>query len=200
MKIGDKEFVENALNVYRFDKTNIDANLIQYVNMGKYGLATDHKPLLFTCNLQSCIALIAYSKEFAFLAHMNVFEGNWNEDFQVEGKDKVIRCTKIDDLYREILKNKNKITDTINIGLVLGVLPLSEEYQTRKVIEKDLLNLFQNLRKNGISSIRLPDINSFSFILDSTTGKIIHDGTESRNKTTNIAPNSNKEKTDVKEK
>ena len=26
MKIGDKEFIENALNVYEFDKTNIAPN------------------------------------------------------------------------------------------------------------------------------------------------------------------------------
>ena len=200
MKFGDKEFIENALNVFGFDKTNIDTNLIQYVNMCEYAVGTDEKPLLFTCNLQSCIALIAYSKEFSFLAHMNVYKGNWNKDFLVENKGEIIRCTKIDDLFSEILKNKNKIKDTINIGLVIGISPLDKDYKTRLVIERDLLNLFQGLRRNNISAVRLPDINSFSFILDSTTGKIIHDGTECRNKTTNIAPNSNKEKTDVKEK
>lgn len=203
MKIGDKEFIKNALKVYKFDKNNIDTDLIQYVNMCEYGVATKNKPLLLTCNLQSCVALIAYEKNFSFLAHMNIFEGNWYKDFEIESKDKIVTCTKIGDLYAEILKNKDQIKDTINIGLIFGVLPLDRDYKTREIIERDLLSLFQNLRTNNISAVRLPDINSFSFILDSRTGKIIHDGTENGNRVTsleNMLPNSNKEKTDVKEK
>lgn len=203
MKNGDKEFIKNALKVFGFDKTNIDTELTQFIDMCEYGVGTKDSPLLLTCNLQSCIALIAYEKNFSFLAHMNVFKGNWDKDFKIEGKDEVIRCTKIDDLYNEILKNKDKINGTINIGLIFGVSPVDKEYVTRKVIEKDLLNLFQELRRNNISAVRLPDINSFSFILDSRTGKIIHDGVENGNKVTNIestVSNSNKEKTDVKEK
>ena len=202
MQIGDKEFIENALRVYNFDRTNIDTDLIQYVNMCEYGVATKSKPILLTCNLQSCVALVAYTKKFSFLAHMNIFEGNWAKDFEIEGNN-VIRCTKIGNLYAELLKNKDKIKDTINIGLVFGVLPLDKDYTTRTVIERDFINLFQNLRANNISAVRLPDINSFSFILDSRTGKIIHDGTESGNRVTsitNMLPNLNEEKSDVKEK
>ncbi len=201
MEIGDKEFIENALQVLKFDTTNIDKNLIQFVNMCEYGVASEDKPLLFTLNLQSCIALIAYEKNFSFLAHMNVFKGNWHDDFEVKGKDELMRCTKIDDLYNEILKNK--INNTINIGLVLGIAPVEKQYKSRVVIEKDLLTLFQNLRKSNISAARLPDINSFSFLLDSRTGNIIHDGVENQNRITsieNVAPNLNKERINVKEK
>lgn len=202
MQIGDKDFIENALSVCKFDTTNIDTDLIQFVNMREYGVANKNKPILFTCNLQTCVALIAYAKDFSFLAHMNIFKGNWDKDFEIEDNN-IKRCTKIGDLYTEILKNKDKIKDTINVGLVFGVLPLDKDYETRKVIERDLIKLFQNLRANNISAVRLPDINSFSFMLDSRTGKIIHDGIENENRVTsleNMLLNANKEKTDVKEK
>lgn len=63
---------------------------------------------------------------------------------------------------------------------------MEKEYISRKVLEQDLLRLFEKMRANNVNAIRLPDINSFSFILDSRTGQIIHDGVESNNKVTNI--------------
>lgn len=203
MGMGEKQFIENALKVMKFDTTHIDSDLVQFVKMREYGVASKEKPFLLTCNLQTCISLIAYEKNFSFLAHMNVYKGNWCDDFELDNKGEPIRCKKIDDLYNEILKNQNKISDTVNIGLVLGVTPLEKDYKSRQIIEKDLLTLFQNLRRNNISSVRLPDINSFSFILDSTTGNIIHDGVQNANSITtisNVLSNTNKEKIDVKEK
>ena len=49
--------------------------------------------------------------------------------------------------------------------------------------------MFNKLRANKISARRLPDINSYSLILDSRTGTIIHDGVENENRITNIAQN-----------
>ncbi len=201
--MGEKQFIENVLKVMKFDTNNINSDLVQFVNMCEYTVASKEKPLLLTCNLQTCIALVAYEKNFSFLAHMNIYKGNWSQDFELDSEGMPIRCKKIDDLYNEILKNKNKISDTVDIGLILGVTPLEKDYKSRQIIEKDLLNLFQNLRRNNIYSVRLPDINSFSFILDSTTGNIIHDGAENSNRITSIRdmlPNTNKEKADVKEK
>lgn len=199
----EKEFIENVLKVMKFDTNNINSDSVQFINMCEYGVSSKEKPLLLTCNLQTCIALVAYEKNFSFLAHMNVYKGNWSEDFELDNEGMPIRCKKVDDLYNEILKNQNKISDTVNIGLVLGVAPLEKDYKSRQIIEKDLLTLFQNLRRNNISSIRLPDVNSFSFILNSTTGNIIHDGVQNSNSITNIGnvvSNTNKEKIDVKEK
>ncbi|MCI8344508.1 MAG: hypothetical protein HFJ42_00730 [Clostridia bacterium] len=133
--------------------------------------------------------MIAYEKNFSFLAHMNVYKGNCKKDFELDEKDEIVRCIKIDNLYEEIMKNKENITDTINIGIVLGVTPVGKEHKSRQVIEKDLQEMFNKLRANKISARRLPNINSCSLILDSRTGTIIHDGVENENRITNIAQN-----------
>lgn len=183
----EKEFIENALKVMKFNIEETEKDLVQFVNMSEYGVAKQEKPLLLTIGLQSCIALIAYEKNFSFLAHMNVYKGNCEKDFELDEKDQIVKCKKIENLYEEIMKNRENITDTINIGIVLGVTPVGKEHKSRKVIEKDLQEMFNKLRENKISAIRLPNINSYSLILDSRTGIIIHDGVENENRITNIA-------------
>ena len=185
----EKEFIENALKVMKFNIEEQETDLIKFVNMREYAVANSKEPLLLTIGLQSCIALIAYEKNFSFLAHMNVYKGNCEKDFELDEKDEIVRCRKIDKLYEEIMKNKENITDTINIGIVLGVTPVGKEHKSRQVIEKDLQEMFNKLRANKISARRLPNINSCSLILDSRTGTIIHDGVENENRITNIAQN-----------
>ena len=187
-----KEFIENALEVMKFNIKDEEKPLIQFVKMREYGVATQEKPLLLTAGLQSCISLIAYTKNFSFLAHMNVVRGNWNEDFDIDEKNIKGKCKKVEDLYNEILKNKDNIRELINIGLVFGVTPVEKGYLSRTILENDLLDLFKKLRANNISAVRLPDISSFSFILDSRTGQIIHDGVENKNRITNIVQFQNK--------
>lgn len=188
----EKEFIDNALKVMKFNIEDKEKPLVQFVAMREYGVATQEKPLLLTAGLQSCIALIAYSKKFSFLAHMNMYRGNWNDDFDIDEESGTGKCKKVEDLYSEILANKQNISEPINIGPVLGVTPLERDYTSRKVLEKDLLGLFSKLRENNIYAIRMPDINSFSFILDSRTGEILHDGVENQNKVTKIAQYGNK--------
>lgn len=188
----EERFIENALNVMKFDLSDKDKELIQFVNMREYAVATQEKPLLFTVGLQSCIGLIAYTKNFSFLAHMNAAKGNWDKDFEIDETNQIGRCKKIETLYREILKNKDKIMQTINIGLVLGVQPFEKDYISRRILEKDLLDLFERLRENNVWGKRIPDISSFSFILDSRVGQIIHDGVENQNKITDIVQDKNK--------
>ena len=178
----EKEFIENALNVMKFNIADEEKDLIQFVPMREYRVASEGKPLLFTINLQTCIALVAYTKDFSFLAHMNCNKGNWNQDFDTDDENNVTGCKKVEDLHNEIIKNKDKITEPISIGLVLGVTPLDKEYDSRQILEKDLRSLFERLSENNILAIRLPDINSFSFILDSRNGDLIHDGVENNNR------------------
>lgn len=185
--------IEHALKTYQFDIEEKDKELVKFVNMREYDIATKEKPLLLTCGLQSCIALIAYEENFAFLAHMNT-AGDRRSDFELNNNDDAVRCLKIDDLYNEIIKNKDKIQDTISIGLVLGCMPLEKNHVSRQVIEKDLLNLFEKLRANNIFAKRLEDINSMSFILDSRNGSIIHDGFENQNRITKIEKYKNKQR------
>lgn len=183
----EKEFIENALKVMKFNIEESEKDLVQFVNMREYSVANKQKPLLLTIGLQSCIALIAYEKNFSFLAHMNVYKGNCEKDFELDEKDEIVKCKKIENLYEEIMKNRENIKDTINIGIVLGITPVEKEHKSRQVIEKDLQEMFNKLRENKISAIRMPDINSYSFILDSRTGTLIHDGVENENIITNIA-------------
>ena len=182
----EKEFIENALNVMKFNIVDEEKDLIQFVPMREYRVANDEKPLLLTINLQSCIALVAYTKGFSFLAHMNCNKGNWNEDFNVGEENNIISCKRVEDLYNEIIKNKDKITEPISIGLVLGVTPLEKDYASRQVLERDLTSLFERLSANNAFAVRLPDISSFSFILNSRSGEIMHDGVENKNKVTSI--------------
>lgn len=188
----EEKFIENALKVMKFDIADKEKELIQFVKMCEYGAATQEKPLLLTVGLQSCIALIAYAQNFSFLAHMNVYKGNWKQDFTINHRNEITKCKRIDDLYHEILKNKSKIKQPINIGLVLGVNPVEKDYISRKILEKDLIALFEKLRANNIVGVRLPDIKTFSFILDSRNGKIIQDGVENQNQNINLGQDKNK--------
>lgn len=188
----EKEFIENALNVMKFNISDEEKDLIQFVPMREYRVASEKKPLLLTVNLQTCIALVAYTKGFSFLAHMNCNKGNWARDFVVDGENNVTGCKKVEELHNEIIKNKEKITEPISIGLVLGVTPLEKDYASRQVLEKDLRTLFDRLSDNNVLAVRLPDISSFSFILDARNGDLIHDGVENNNKVTRIKLSRNK--------
>ena len=169
----EKEFVKNALKIMEFEEENIDASLVQFVNMWEYKVATKEKPMLLTVGLQSCIALYAWEENFAYLAHMNIVGGNSIYDFETTDNDIPIKCKKIDRLQEEILKQKENIKNPIYIGLVLGVTPKEEDYPSRMILEKDLKELSKKLQEEGISTIRVEDINSFSFILDARNGNII---------------------------
>lgn len=169
----EKEFVKNALKIMEFEEENINANLVQFVNMWEYKVATKEKPMLLTVGLQSCIALYAWEENFAYLAHMNIVGGNSIYDFETTDNDIPIKCKKIDRLQEEILKQKENIKKTIYIGLVLGVTPKEEDYPSRMILEKDLKELSKKLQEEGTSTIRVEDINSFSFILDARNGNII---------------------------
>lgn len=169
----EKEFVKNALKIMEFEEENIDASLVQFVNMWEYKVATKEKPMLLTVGLQSCIALYAWEENFAYLAHMNIVGENSIYDFETTDNDIPIKCKKIDRLQEEILKQKENIKKTIYIGLVLGVTPKEEDYPSRMILEKDLKELSKKLQEEGISTIRVKDINSFSFILDARNGNII---------------------------
>lgn len=169
----EKGFVKNALKIMEFEEENINANLVQFVNMWEYKVATKEKPMLLTVGLQSCIALYAWEENFAYLAHMNIVGGNSIYDFETTDNDIPIKCKKIDRLQEEILKQKENIKKPIYIGLVLGVTPKEEDYPSRMILEKDLKELSKKLQEEGISTIRVEDINSFSFILDARNGNII---------------------------
>lgn len=169
----EKEFVKNALKIMEFEGENLEADSIQFVNMWEYKVATKEKPMLLTVGLQSCIALYAWEENFAFLAHMNIVGGNSIYDFETTESDIPIKCKKIDRLYEEIIKEKENMKQPLYIGLVLGVTPKEEDYPSRVVIEKDLKELMNRLEEQNILSVRVENLNGYSFILDSRNGNII---------------------------
>lgn len=167
----NQEFIDKALDIMDIKLKEEEKKLVNFVNMRECAVASEEKPLLLTVGLQSCIGLIGWCENFSFLAHMNMC--TCESDFYVDEEGKPTKCKKIEQLYKEILKNKEKIKNIINIGLVLGVAPLEESTLNRKILENDLLELFQKLRMKNINSIRLPNLSAFSFVLDSRNGDII---------------------------
>ena len=169
----EKNFVKNVLKIMGFGEEIINADLVQFVNIWEYKVATKEKPMLLTVGLQSCIALYAWEENFAFLAHMNIVGGNSIYDFETTDTNIPIKCKKIDRLYEEIIKQKENIKNQLHIGLVLGVTPKEEDYPSRVIIEKDLKELMNRLEEQKIPSVRVENINCFSFILCSRNGNII---------------------------
>ena len=104
---------------------------------------------------------------------MNIVGGNSVYDFETTDSDIPIKCKKIDRLYEEIIKSKENIKNPLHIGLVLGVTSKEEDYPSRVIIEKDLKELMDRLEVDGISSVRVENINCLSFVLDSRDGNII---------------------------
>lgn len=182
----ESEFIDNALRIMKFNISNKEKELISFVNMTKYKVATDNKPLLLTINLQSCIALYAYTNNFSYLAHMNMYKGNWQDDFEIDKSISSSKCKKVEKLFDEVIKYKEKINEPVYIGLVLGISPLSECYISRVVLEKELQYLIKHLNEMGITTIRNKDLNSFNFILDSRYGIIIQDGIKNNGKIVDI--------------
>lgn len=171
MENNNQEIIKHALNVMDIKLKDDEIELVQSVNMREYAVANKEKPLLLTVGLQSCIALYGWCKDFSYLAHMNM--RTVESDFYTDEQGNPIKCKKIEDLYNEILKCKDKITETINIGIILGVRPLEESSLGRRIIEKDLLNIFSKLKEQNINVYRTPNLNAFSLVLDSRNGDII---------------------------
>lgn len=66
-----KEDIKRHLEIWDFNLDNIDINLVEYVDMGEYKVATKEKPLLLVDNLQVCVSLFAYQNNFGFASHIN---------------------------------------------------------------------------------------------------------------------------------
>ena len=65
-----QEFIKNSLKLDGFSD-EIPIELIEYVPMHESRVASHEHPLLYTSDLQCCIALYAYAPNFGFMAHIN---------------------------------------------------------------------------------------------------------------------------------
>ena len=77
---------------------DINLDQIKHVPMHQYGISTKEKPLLLIENLQVCIGLYAYSKDFSFAAHLNPVVIRENE-FKCDSNQNITYCNRIDDLF-----------------------------------------------------------------------------------------------------
>lgn len=150
--------IEHRLNIWKFDTSTIDINNIIYVPMHEYRV-TNNKLLLID-NLQCCIGLYAYSKDFAFGAHINPLILR-NNEFIIDSNNK-LNLNRIKDLKKTILKYTN---NEIKIGIALGSSPLDKDYKTIKIIYESIYNLIISLKEN-YNIKKLHDINAPEFIID----------------------------------
>ena len=66
----------------------------------------------------------------------------------------------LEELYNRIVEHKNEITSPVVIGIILGVSPLKEDYETRIILQNKLDELSNKLDSIGISYIKMTEISS----------------------------------------
>ena len=172
----------------RNDIEQINSNDVKAVNMDNYGVSTEDKPALFTFGLATCRGLVATSKNFAFLAHIDM--GFGQNGFETEYKQlpngkwdtKVKRCNVTRDLYNSIYRNRDKITEPIEITVILGSFPVDENGIKSMLLERGINNTINMCAENlDITVNRLPNVSSTSVLVDSRSGKLILDKDLQRN-------------------
>lgn len=165
----DKELILRMLKMEEFKLDELDLNQIQHVPMHQYRTSSSEKPLLLIENLQVCIGLYAYSKNFGFAAHLNPVVMRENE-FRYDDKN-IIYCNRIDDLFNAI--TSANIYDPVYIGISYGFSPNEKTFQEINRLEKDVDNLILKLNAVGIKVIKLDLHSNHIFIVDTVNGEII---------------------------
>ena len=100
----DIDTISRILNIEGFQLDELNLNQIKHVPMHQYEISSLEKPLLLIENLQVCIGLYAYSKNFGFAAHLNplIIRGS---EFECDENKNIIYCNRIDDLFNAIINS-----------------------------------------------------------------------------------------------
>jgi len=164
----NKEVIERILKIEGFNIDNI--NMVKHVPMHQYRIINKDKPLLLIENLQVCIGLYAYSKEFGYAAHLNpvVIRG---DEFVVDKFKNIKHCNRVEELYKEIIKANPK--NEVYIGISIGCNPTYKTYIVVDMLNILIDKLIVKLKKIGINAIKLDLENNHIFIVDSINEKII---------------------------
>jgi len=172
--------IENFLERNNIDQ--IKSNEVKSVDMDMCDISSEDKPVLFTYGLATCIGLVATSKEFAFLSHIdmgygqNDFETEWIQLPDGKWDFNVKRCNITWELYNRIYQKRDEITKPIEVTVVLGSMPVDKNNTKRIFLERGIDNTINMCAKNlGITVNRLPNVNSTSVLVDSRNSKIILD-------------------------
>lgn len=163
-----KDTIERILKLENFNVEDIDD--IKHVPMHEYRVSDNEKTKLLIENLQVCISLFAYSKNFAFAAHINpvVLRG---DEIECDSNKKIISSRRVDDLFKEI--KATNIKDTLYIGISIGFNPIDKTYELINVLNDSIDKLVIELNKTGIETIKLEPLNNHVFLIDSKNNEII---------------------------
>ena len=166
----DIEMILRILKIEEFELDELNLNQIMHVPMHQYRISSSEKPLLLIENLQVCIGLYAYSKNFGFAAHLNpvVMRG---DEFKYDINKNIVSCNRINDLFNSIIEAK--IQEPVYIGISVGFNPGKKTNEVVDMLSKSIDNLISKLNAMGIEATKLHLRENHIFILDSTNGKII---------------------------
>ena len=166
----DTETISRILKIEEFELNDINLNQIKHVPMHQYRISTLEKPLLLIENLQVCIGLYAYSKNFGFAAHLNpiVMRG---DEFLYDSNKNIIYCNRIDNLFNAIIDAKVK--EPVYIGISIGFNPTEKTFQVVNMLNKDIDDLILKLNTIGINVAKVDLREDHIFILDLLNGKTI---------------------------
>ena len=171
----DIETISRILKIEEIKLDELNLNKIKHVPMHQYRISSLDKPLLLIENLQVCIGLYAYSKNFGFAAHLNpvVMRGN---EFRCDENKNIICCNRVDDLFNAIIDAK--IQEPVYIVISVGFNPVQKTYQQVNMLDKSIDKLISKLNTMGIDAIKLDLKDNHIFILDTINGEIITPSTE----------------------
>lgn len=170
----DNTFIKRSLDIFGFDDS-LNVDMIEYVPMEEFRLATTQKPMLFVDNLQVCVSIFAYAENFGFAAHIRTVPPN-NSDYEIDSNQQYIKCKRIDDLYNAII---NSNLSAVTIGISIGCVPLDKSEKTIELVYNGIDQLKEELQSQGVYVNLLADQHEMNFILDARFGEII---TPTRNK------------------
>lgn len=166
----NEETILRILKMEDFKLDELSLKQITHVPMHQYRIASSDKPFLLIENLQVCIGLYAYSRNFGFAAHLNPIVIRENE-FKCDKNNNIIYCNRIDDLYDAIINAK--IKEQVYVGISVGFNPVEKTYQQINILNIYIDKLISKLNNVGILATKLDLKYNHIFILDTMKGKII---------------------------
>ena len=137
------ETILRILKFEEFDTEKLNLNKIKHVPMHQYRVSSFEYPFLLIDNLQCCIGLYAYSKNFSFAAHLNPVVIR-SDEFQCDENSNIVYCNRIDDLLDAIISKK--IKTPVYIGISVGHNPIKETYEQVIALNKSIDNLIKKIK------------------------------------------------------
>lgn len=138
---------------------------------------------LHTYGLSTCIGLAVVSKNFAFLAHLdmsgiigNSFDQVWIPLGNGKYDIKTTKCNATEQLMYAIRQRREYITEPLNVQLIYGYeksITQNEQKERMKLLYTGLDNVFKLCQNLGITMNRIPDGISRRVTVDSKSDSIL---------------------------